>query len=212
MKEKLLIIGAGGHARSVLDVAIAQGAYNIVGCISQHKGEDVGINGIQTVGTDSDLKFFLNSGINNVFIAVGDNRLRNKLFEEIADIGFSFVNLISPNAYISPLAKLGVGICIMHGAIVNVNTKIDDNTIINTNASLDHDCKIGKSCHIAPGVTLSGSVVIGDKTHIGTGANIVDGIYVGSDSYIGSGSLVIRDISSNKMAYGVPAKVIRDYM
>jgi UDP-perosamine 4-acetyltransferase len=206
--EKLIIIGAGGHARSVMDIALENGDYEIAGCIDPTPGE---VLGKPVIGNDADLETFFSQGMRYIFVAIGNNALRHRLFEKALSIGFEPVNIISRHTTISRRAHLGKGICIMAGAVINVNTVIGDNCIINTRCSIDHDCQIGKSSHIAPGVTLSGTVKSGEGVHIGTGASVIDGITIGDWSYIGGGAVVVDDIPPEVMAYGVPARVIRQF-
>ena len=204
--EKLIILGAGGHARSVMDILLQNGEFDVAGCIDLQPGE---VLGMPVIGSDNDLESFYTKGIQHIFVAIGDNRLRNRLFQKVTSIGFRVVNVISWQAMISPRVVLGQGICIMAGAVINVNTVIGDNCIINTRCSIDHDCSIGRSAHIAPGVTLSGSVRAGEGVHIGTGSAVIDGITIGDWAYIGAGAAVVRDIPAGVLAYGVPARVIK---
>lgn len=204
--DKLVIVGAGGHARSVMDIALQNSDYEILGCIDSVAGE---VLGKPILGKDEDLGDFFAQGVRHIFVAIGDNSLRDRLYDRAISIGFEPVNIISHYAVVSPRAQLGKGICVMPGAVVNVNTVIEDNCIINTRCSIDHDCHIGKSSHIAPGVTLSGTVKIGDGVHVGTGASLIDKVSIGDWSYIGGGAVVVGDIPSGVMAFGVPAKVIR---
>ncbi len=205
--KKLVVVGAGGHARSVLDIALQNNDFDIVGSVDPKPGS---VLGIPVIGTDKDLEELYKKGIQNIFIAIGDNLLRQKLFNQAVDIGFNPVNIIHKSAVISPRTTLGNGICVMAGAIINVNTVIEDNCIINTNCSIDHDCLIKRSSHVAPGATISGTVNIGEGVHLGTGVSIIDGITIGDWSYIGGGAAVVNDIPSRVMAFGVPAKVIRE--
>ncbi len=207
MKTKILIIGGGGHARSVADIALEGGKFDIMGFIDCKRGD---VLGVPVIGNDDDLERLYDSGIKSAFVALGENKLRSKLFFKLRSIGFEFVNIISVNAHISKRAILGTGICVMAGAVVNVNTVIGDNSIINTNCSIDHDCHIGRDCHIAPGVSMSGTVTVGDGAHIGTGSNVIDGLSIGSWSYIGAGAAVVNDIPERALAYGVPARIIRN--
>lgn len=212
MKNKVLIIGAGGHARSVLDILLQNDEYEIVGCIDNAFGKREVVEGMEEipiVGNDNALEEFRNKGIKKIFIAIGSNELRDELYDYVSLLGFELINVISSSAYISPRAKLGNGICVMPGAVINVNAVIEDNCIINTNCSIDHDCKIGRSVHIAPGVAISGTVSIGDRTQVGTGASIIDGINVGNDAFIGAGAAVVMDIEEYALAVGVPARMIK---
>ena len=209
MKHKLIIIGSGGHARSVIDAAVSEDKYDIVGCISSEPvGKDVAYN-VKVVGDDSYLDKLLKDGIYYAFIAIGNNTVRKRIFNSMLQMGFKFANIISPSAVVSPTCRLGEGVCVLHGAILNVNVIIGNNTIINTKASLDHDCIIGSHCHIAPGVTMSGTVSVGDGTHIGTGSSVIDNIKIGSMSYAGAGSVIVNNIDDCVLVYGVPARKIK---
>jgi UDP-perosamine 4-acetyltransferase len=205
--EKLIVLGAGGHARSVLDILLQNDDFDLVGCINPVPGE---VLGQPVIGNDDQLGVLYSNGIRKIFVAIGDNRLRKELFHKVLSLGFEPVNIISRYAMISQRVNLGRGICVMAGAVLNVNTVIGDNCIINTRCSIDHDCSIGQSSHIAPGVTLSGSVQAGEGVHIGTGSAVIDGITIGAWSYIGSGAAVVKDIPAGVLAYGVPARIIRN--
>jgi UDP-perosamine 4-acetyltransferase len=205
--EKLILLGAGGHARSVMDLLLQNDEYDVVGCLDPAPGA---VLGIPVIGNDDQLDILFSKGIKKAFIAIGNNRLREKLFGRAQFIGFEIINIISRSATISPRASLGSGICVMAGAVLNVNTRIGDNCIINTRCSIDHDCTIGRSVHIAPGVTLSGSVKVGDGAHIGTGTAVIDGITIGEWAYVGGGAAVVKDIPAYTLAYGVPAKAVRN--
>jgi UDP-perosamine 4-acetyltransferase len=204
--EKLIILGAGGHARSVMDILLQNNDFEIIGCIDPSSSE---VLDQPVIGNDNDLEALYLRGIKKIFVAIGDNHLRDRLFKKVESIGFQPINVISRHAMISPRANLGKGICIMAGAVINVNTVIEDNTIINTHCSIDHDCDIGRSAHIAPGVALSGTVKIGTGVQVGTGASVIDGITIGDWAFIGGGAAVVSDIPEGVLAYGVPARIIR---
>lgn len=205
--EKLIILGTGGHARSVMDILLQNGDFDVIGCIGPDQND---VLGRPVIGKDDDLELFFLKGVRKIFVAIGDNRLRNRLFQKVADIGFTPINIINRQAIISPRVVLGTGICVMAGAVLNVETKIGDNCIINTRCSIDHNCSIGRSSHIAPGVTLSGTVRIGEGVHIGTGASVIDNINIGDWAYIGGGATVVEDIPAGVLAYGVPARIISE--
>ncbi len=212
MKPKMIVLGAGPHAHSVLDIALSVGEYEVIGCLDPNYPQATTVAGfpdIPIIGRDEDLEKFFNQGVKYVFVALGDNSIRSKLYHKSLSIGFIGTNLISPHAVVSSRAKLGNGICIMAGAIVNACAVIQDNVILNTSCSVDHDCKIEKSCHIAPGVTLSGDVNVGEGTWIGTGASVIHKISIGTWSFIGAGAVVVNDIGDHSLCVGVPAKHIR---
>lgn len=213
MKNKVVIIGAGGHARSVIDIILQNKQYEVAGCIDdpeKYGGFLEGIPGIPILGDDAVLEKVYASGIKYAFVAIGNNATRKKLFDQIIETGFTLINVVSNYAHISPFAHIGRGTCVMAGAIINVNADIGDNCIINTNCSIDHDCIVESHCHIAPGVAMSGTVHVGELTQIGTGASIIDKISIGAGSFVGAGAVVVDNIEDGILAHGIPAKKIRN--
>lgn len=194
--KPIILLGAGGHAKVLLDILLGQNA-EILG-IAEKDGADrpTGLYGIPVIGSDSDVgqyapdKIVLVNGIGSV----GSTALRQKIFEKFKRQGYRFRQVVHPQAMVSRRAELGEGVQVMAGAVVNIGTRIRENSIINTNASVDHDCEIGAHVHIAPGVTLSGGVTVGDGSHIGTGAAVVQGITVGHHSFVEAGGIVMRNI------------------
>ncbi len=167
------------------------------------------MSGIPILGDDSVLPCPYEEGVRHAFVAIGDNRLRDKLCRQMAESGFELVKAISPRAFIAQSAKLESGIAVMAGAVIHAETQIGDYAVINTNASVDHECVIGTACHIAPGSTLSGSVTVARGTLPGTGTKVIDGIRIGQWSVVGAGAAVVRDIPDYCTAVGVPARVIK---
>ena len=204
--NRLLIVGAGRHSKVTIDILETIGQFDIVGLIDVKEGK---IFDYSVIGNDDELFSFYEQGINNIFISIGDNKLREKLFIRSEKIGFNIISIISPKACISKYAHVGRGVVIMPGAIINAEAKIKDGTIINTNSSVDHDCVIGEFSHIAPGTAISGSCDIGKRCLIGTGARVIDGIRIGNDAVIGAGAAVVNDLKGNCVAVGVPAKIIK---
>ncbi|MGG4144501.1 acetyltransferase [Paenibacillus algorifonticola] len=205
MANKVVVVGGGGHAKVIIDILQTSGNYEVVGFTSQSDKER-SLCGTPYLGDDSTLEELYRSGIQSFFTAVGDNKIRRKIFDRLVEMGFKSVNAISPFACVSSYATIGEGVIIMPGAIINAYACIGDNVIINTKASVDHDCCIGSHVHIAPGSTIAGSVSIGEGTFIGAGSTLIPGIEVGGWSVIGAGSVVISNIPSNVKVVGVPAK------
>lgn len=205
--KQVVIIGAGGHAKVVIDILKSDPTVRIVGCTARQSGAEV--MGIPIVGDDSKLEKLYEQGVAHAFVAIGDNRLRRLLGHKAETIGFRLINAVSPFACISDSAVIGTGVAVMPGAIVNAGVRIGNMCIINTGASVDHDGVIGNACHIAPGSVLAGFVNVGDGSFLGAGTVVRDGIAIGSWSVLGAGSVVVRNIPDHCLAMGVPAKVVK---
>ncbi|WP_270670123.1 acetyltransferase [Paraclostridium bifermentans] len=211
MKERIILIGGGGHSKSVIESIKSIGKFEIVGILDTYDKVGSYIYDIKIIGVDSDLKKYYNQGVKNAFVtlgSVGDPALRIKLYNYAYELGFEIPNIIDKTAIISPTSVLGKGNFIGKGAIVNCNTYIGNNSIINTGCIVDHDCKIEDFVHVAPGTVLSGGVSIGKNTHIGTNSTIIHCIEIGSNTTIGAGSVVVKNIGSNIKAYGNPCKEV----
>jgi len=208
MNNKLIIIGAGGHAKVIIDIFKSMKKYEIVGVTSSDTSKKA-ISGIPILGDDSILNDLFKQGVKNAFVAIGDCKLRNKIFDNACKIGFNLVNAISPATNISSTVKIGSGVAIMPGVSINVDSVIEDNVIINTNASIDHDNIIKKSVHIAPGCNLAGNVTVEEGAFLGIGCKVIPKIIIKKWAIIGAGSVIIKNIPANITALGVPAKVIK---
>lgn len=208
MNKPIIIIGAGDHAKVLLDILLEQDV-TVIGLTDKSIAKGTCIYAVPVIGDDSEILKYKTDEIElvNGIGSVGNTSIRQKVFSSLKEKGYFFRSVIHEASIVSKRAKLGEGVQLLAGAIVNIEAEIDDNTIINTKASIDHGCVIGKHCHIAPGCSFSGCVRIGDCTHIGTGTSIIQGINIGKNVLIGAGSVVINDISDNEKAFGVPARV-----
>lgn len=200
--KKIFILGAGGHAKVVVDVLLAQNI-KISALVAPVCDTQSAILGGLSLISDEVLRGFdVDDAL--LFNGIGSlpgSSMRWRLFEEYTSLGFGFGNVISQNALVSNSAVLGSGVQALHGVIVQCEAKIGSNTLINTRAVIEHDCKIGSHCHIAPSATLSGGVIIGDRVHIGTGAIVIQGIKVGSNSVIGAGAIVTKDLPDHTVFF-----------
>jgi sugar O-acyltransferase (sialic acid O-acetyltransferase NeuD family) len=190
MKE-LLLIGGGGHCKSVIDVIEQEGNFKIVGIID--KSEFIGTNilGYPVIGDDSSLKSFKNK-YSYAFITIGQIKSpepRIILFNLLIKLGYSLPSIFSPRAYISKHAFVGRGVVVMHDAIINASASIGDNCIINTKALIEHDSKVNEHCHISTNATINGGVLIESGSFIGSGATIRESIKIKKNSFIKAGSL-----------------------
>ncbi|WP_075052149.1 acetyltransferase [Anaerosalibacter massiliensis] len=213
MKENVILIGSGQHARVILYNIEEQGLYNVVGILDSDKSkEGFTFEGLPILGSylDIDLKDVERKfNTNKFFMAFGNMKYRKEVYDYFINKGWESFNIIHPNAVVSSKAKLGKGILIEAGCLVTPNPVIGDNVIINTGSQVNHDNIIHDNVHIASGVVLSGSVTINEKALIDDGVIVSLGRKIGRESIIGAGSVVTKDIPNNVIAYGNPCKVIR---
>lgn len=195
-KKNILLIGAGGHARSCIDVIEQLGEYKIAGLIGLPEQINTSNFGYKIIGTDSDLSLLLNK-CKYAFIAVGQMKSSNNrryLFEKITQIGFKVPSIISNLAYVAPNVVIDRGSIVMHGAVINSGSNIGVNCIINTNALVEHDVTIGSDTHISTGAIVNGGVRVGNGVFIGSGSLIKQGITIGNECIVGMGTRVINNL------------------
>lgn len=212
MKRQILIVGAGGHAKNVIE-CIDLEKYIIAGILDKdnsciHKK----INGVEIIGNDYELERYRKDGIECAIVGVGhigNYQIRNTLYAKLKNAGFQLVNVIHSTSYISASAALGEGIVAMPGVSVNAEARIGANVILNTRSIVEHETIIGNNVHLAPGVVVAGGVRIGDNSFIGAGSTIIQGITIGANVIVGAGSVVIRDVPDNSVVFGNPAKMVK---
>ena len=197
--NEILLIGAGGHASSCIDVIESKSQYKVVGLVERENSKKNLNLRYPILGADIDLKV-LRKDYKYAFIAIGQiksPKIRIKLYKLLKDLDFTLPTIISKNCYVSKNAEIGEGSIIMHGAIVNVNAKIGNNSIINNRALIEHDSVIGDHCHIATSAIINGGVNVGNETFIGSGVVTKQGISIGNNSIIGAGVVLKSNIDSN---------------
>ena len=205
MGAGVVIIGGGGHAKVVIESLRASG--KTVAVIVDADPTPREVLGVPVVGDDLRLPGLREQGLWELFVAVGDNRLREKLGGKAQGLGFTLVNAIHPSAIVSPTAKVGVGVAVMAGAAINADSRIGDLSIINTGAVVDHDCDLGAACHLGPASALAGGVTVGQRAFLGVGARAIPGVSIGADTTVGAGGVVVCDLPGGVLAIGVPARV-----
>lgn len=203
--KRLIIIGAGGYAKSVLD-SIDTSEYQICGFIDDYKKEKEHL-GYPILAKKID--FLDKPKQYYYFIAIGNNIKRKKWFDILKKSHLKIINVIDKSALLSNHAKIGIGCFIGKLAIVNSNASIGDNTIINTRALVEHGCTVGNHCNISTNSVLNGDVVVGDGSFIGSSSVTIGQLKIGSWSTVGAGAVVIRNVLDNITVAGVPAKLIK---
>lgn len=212
MDRNVVIIGSSGHAKVIIDIFEASKNHKIIGLLDPFRNVNEKTLGYPILGGEeviNDLMIKYNNL--DFFIAIGDNWTRNLVYKKLTGINtnITFANAIHPSAIISKHVKIGQGICIMPGGIINSDSQIGDFCILNTNSSLDHDCMMHNFSSLAPKVSTGGFVEIGEFSAISIGATIKDRIKIEEHVVIGAGSLVLKDCESMSIYYGNPARKIR---
>lgn len=195
------VIGAGGHAKVVLSTLLAAGI-QVDGLFDDDlKKQGSELLGVKVVGSIADAKRLPSQkGI----IAIGDNQTRKVIAQEL--VGWEWITVIHPKAYVHPSVSLGPGTVVFAGAVIQPDARLGTHVIINTGATVDHDCIIGNFAHLAPGVHLAGRVTVGEGVLMGIGSVVLPGLQIGAWSVVGAGAVVIEDVPPGVTVAGVPAR------
>lgn len=206
MKRPLILIGGGGHCKSVIEVAESAG-YSIIGILDtlDAVGKEV-LPGYRVIGTDDDIPKYVEEC--DFVIAVGfikNPTLRIKLYNNVKEAGGRLATIVASTAHVSKYAFIGEGTVVMHHAFVNAGAKVGRNCIINTFADIEHDAVIGNQCHISTGAMVNGECTICDNCFIGSQSVCVNCIDIGSDIIVGAGSVIRKSIDKKGIYAGNPA-------
>lgn len=204
-QRNLILIGGGGHCKSVIDVAESAG-YNILGILDMP--EDIGksVLDYKVIGTDDDIPQFVDKA--EFIITVGfikSPAIRMRIFDKVREAGGKLATIIASTAHVSRYTSLGEGTVVMHKAVVNAGAKIGENCIINTFCNIEHDAVIGDQCHISTGTMVNGDCKVGKMCFIGSQSVLANGISICDDVIVGAGSLVRKNILKPGIYSGNPA-------
>lgn len=208
---RVIIVGSGGHGHVMLDVLQQQGGCEVVGFLDDDpiKLHTRTKAGIKVVGSGDFTE--LSADVADAFVvAIGNNRVRERKFEEAKLAGLAPFDAIHPSAVVAESAELEAGAQIVAGVIVNPWARLGEDVILNTGCTVDHDCIIGPHAFLGPGVHLGGEVIVGRSAFFGVGVSVLPGISIGDGAIIGAGAVVHRDVPAWTVLVGVPAKPIRD--
>ncbi len=207
----VVIIGAGGHGRVVLDILhhdINVGSLSLVDDDDKYKNNM--IDGAPVLGKINSLPSLIpKHRLGGAIIAIGDNKTRARIYKNIASMGLKIVNAIHPHALIARDVIIGEGSVIAAGVIIGTGSRIGNNVIINTGVIIEAENIIDDHTHISPGVNLAGKVTIKKYTQVGLGVNVIHDITIGENVMVGAGAIIIKDVPDNSLAVGTPARVIR---
>jgi sugar O-acyltransferase (sialic acid O-acetyltransferase NeuD family) len=207
---KVIIVGAGGHAQVIADALMerikAGEDIKIIGFLD----DDISKKGTKVLGIEVKGMFDDHKTLefDHIVIGVGNNKIREKIFNQFQLLNYKFLTVIHPRSIIAEDVNIGEGTVVSAGAVINTGSTIGKNSIINTGATVDHHAIIGSHVHIAPGVHMGGTVHVGDGAFIGIGATVIQNVSIGDWSVIGAGSTLLSNIPPNVTAVGTPAKAI----
>lgn len=202
--EDIILVGYGGHAKSVADCIERQGKYRIAGYTDNIQHDSP----YKYLGTDEVLPEYFDGGICNAAVGVGfvgKGNIRNRIYENLKKIGYKLPIITDPSSIIASTAKLEEGVFVAKMAVINVEATVGKMSIINTGAIVEHECMIGSFSHVAVGAKICGQVTTGKAVMVGAGTTIIQCLNIGDHSIVGAGATVIKDVKENTLVVGCPA-------
>ena len=202
--KKIILIGCGGHAKSITDSVLTAEEFEIAGFLDNSATS--GYRGYKTIGTDENLKQIFDDGIEYAFVCIGflgESKIRNDLYTKLKNIGFKLPVIIDPSAVIAADVTLDEGTFVGKNVVINSNSKVGKMTIINSGAIIEHDCVVGDYSHISVACVLCGNVKIGNDCLIGANSTVIQGISIGDNVIVGAASLILNNIEDNKKVIGI---------
>lgn len=212
MNGRVVVVGTSGHAGVVIDAIERAGGRRVAGLVDSFRAAGEQAHGYPVIGPEDALPAFLaREGDCALVVAIGDNFQRRRMTARLRELvpGSRFATLVHPRACVSPRATLGEGVVVLAGAIVGAGASVAEGGLLNTAASLDHDCRMAPFASLGPRATAGGNVRIGECSAIAIGATVLHGRQVGEHAVIGAGAVVLGDMPERCVAYGVPARIIR---
>lgn len=209
MTKNLILVGGGGHCKSVIEAAESAG-YNILGVLDTPENVGKQVLAYSVIGTDNDIPQYVDKA--EFIITVGfikNPAIRIKLYNKVKEAGGKLATVIASTAHVSKYSTIGEGTVVMHQAFVNAGAQIGVNCIINTFCNVEHDAQIGDQCHISTGTMVNGDCKVGDRCLIGSQSVLANGISVGDDIIVGAGSLVRKSITTAGVYSGNPATMYK---
>jgi sugar O-acyltransferase (sialic acid O-acetyltransferase NeuD family) len=210
-KDTIILVGGGGHCRACIDVIELENRFKIAGIVDVSEKLHQTVSGYETIACDEDLPQLVNK--HHFFLItlgqIKDAKKRINRFQYLKELGAKLAVVISPLAYVSKTAVVGVGTIIMHRAVVNTGAYIGRNCIINTGAIVEHDTKVSDNCHISTGSIVNGGCFIGEGVFIGSKSVLANNLSVAEYSIIGAGTVVVKSLDRKGCYVGSPARLVK---
>lgn len=207
-RERLLLVGGGGHCRSCIEAVESTQKYDIVGIVDLPERRETTVLGYRIIGSDDDLSELI-ADVDVVLITLGTIRTsakRPRLYEQVRSHGGDFPVVVASTARVSSHASIGKGTIVMHGAVVNAGARVGENCILNTGSIVEHDSVVGSHCHVSTGAIVNGCCTIGVNVFVGSSAVLRNGISICSNVTIGMGAAIVEDILEAGTYVGVPGR------
>ncbi|HZM16900.1 MAG TPA: NeuD/PglB/VioB family sugar acetyltransferase [Candidatus Krumholzibacteria bacterium] len=203
----LLVVGAGGHARVVIDAVEKEGRFTIAGVLDDAASPGTEFLGYRILGGREVVE--QRETPRRAVVAIGAAAARGAWIAHLASLGYELPAIVHPSAAVGRGVELGAGTVLLAGAVVNTGARLGRGVIVNTSASVDHDCVLADLVHVAPGARLAGNVRVGERAHLGIGACVIQGLEIGADVIVGAGAAVVNAIPAGTTVVGVPARPVR---
>ncbi|HEX3519224.1 MAG TPA: NeuD/PglB/VioB family sugar acetyltransferase [Solirubrobacteraceae bacterium] len=210
---RVVLVGAGGHARAVLDaLRSSRTTFEVLACTDPDPtlhGET--LDGVPIVGDDDLLEDLRARGITCACIGVGGvavNHPRAVLYRRLGALGFALPAVVHGHCHVAASAKLGPAAVVLAGAVVGAGANVGADAIVGGGAVVEHECRIGDHVHLASGCVLGGGVTVDQGAHVGLGASVVQGLTVGEEAVVGAGAVVIHDVPAGETVVGCPARAL----
>lgn len=207
-RPRLLLVGAGGHGRAVL-AALRDAGWPLPAGVLDDDADCPGLPGVPWLGQVARAAALRTEGLVAAHVALGGNALRRRLGERLLALGFDLPPIRHPSAVLAGDAALGAGSVAMPRTVVGAAAQAGRHAILNTGCIVEHDCRLGTACHIAPGAVLGGGARMGDEVLVGILAGVRPGVRIGDGAIIGIGAAVVADVAAGTVMGGVPARPVR---
>ncbi len=205
----IFLYGCSGHGKVILDILLSQGL-EITAFVDDNPPENIkAIYGVP-IYNSAEIMSNISSDRSRWIVSIGNNQLRHKIAQKLSCGGYEFISAIHPSAQIGQGVKIQPGAVVMANTVINIDSHIGHHSIVNTGATIDHDCVIGDFAHVAPGSSLCGQVAVGQGAMLGVGSKVIPCTEIGEWAICGAGSVIVQSIPSHSLAYGCPAKVVKN--